>query len=82
MQIKDIRIKRVTETENKTIFGIVYSKFKWVSNVLQVKYNDDWVSVNVVEEEKAKPKKFLCGNEYRNKEKRCLKQCGNCQGNV
>lgn len=27
-------------------------------------------------------KQFLCGNEYRNKEKRCLKQCGNCQGNV
>lgn len=29
-----------------------------------------------------KPKQFLCGNEYRNKEKRCAKQCGNCQGNV
>ena len=31
---------------------------------------------------KLKPKQFLCGNEYRNKEKRCIKQCGNCQGNV
>ena len=28
------------------------------------------------------PKQFLCGNEYRNKEKRCAKQCGNCQGNI
>jgi len=31
---------------------------------------------------KLRPKQFLCGNEYRNKAKRCLKQCGNCQGSV
>ena len=72
-----VRIYKYLKTlKNNFTLNSVISIFNNDSHkIVRELYNDK-------QSEQTKPKQFLCGNEYRNKEKRCLKQCGNCQGNV
>ena len=55
-----------------------------VPNYIECKFvlNNKTYKLRFDELKEEEQKQFLCGNEYRNKEKRCLKQCGNCQGNL
>ena len=66
-------IKRLHNIVDDMTLGFFEIARSDANNLLRELYND---------EQAEQHKKFLCGNEYRNKEKRCLKQCGNCQGNV
>jgi hypothetical protein len=52
MNVKDIRVRKVVTKQRKTFFWKKYTKTIWVSNIVEVKYNDDWVKLNVFIDEK------------------------------
>jgi hypothetical protein len=52
MNIKDIRVRKVVIKKKKKFLWREYTETIDISNVLEVKYQNDWVKLNVLIDEK------------------------------
>ncbi len=52
MKLKDIRIRRVITKKRKRFLWIKYTETIFISNILEAKYDGDWVKLNTFIDEK------------------------------